>query len=135
MLMYVGKILDCATASSLIKILSKNASSKFNKHPPAYSSLRHRFAGRRLQGGEDGRDGWGGRGPGGARPPRWRGRAHARAAAADVGATQAGDGAAAPTGRGPGAGLARARRDRGRAERLARPVPGRGRGVAEEPPG
>jgi hypothetical protein len=53
--------------------------------PPAYSSLRHRFAGRQLQGGEDGRDGWGGRGPGGARPPRWRRRAHARAAAADVG--------------------------------------------------
>src|SRR3954449_2209743 len=52
--------------------------------PPAYSSLRHRFAGRRLQGGGDGRDGRGGRGPGGARPPRWRSRARARAAAADV---------------------------------------------------
>ena len=38
--------------------------------PPAYSSLRHRFAGRQLQGGEDGRGRWGGRGPGGARPPR-----------------------------------------------------------------
>src|SRR5688572_29201819 len=58
--------------------------------PPAYSSLRHRFAGRQLQGGEDGRDGWGGRGPGGARPPRWRRRAHARAAAANVGTAQAG---------------------------------------------
>src|SRR3712207_3076354 len=35
---------------------------------------------------EDGRGFWGGRGPGGARPPRCRGRgrAHARAAAADV---------------------------------------------------
>ena len=40
------------------------------EHPPAYSSLRHRFAGRQLQGGEDGRGRWGGRGPGGARPPR-----------------------------------------------------------------
>src|SRR3954471_16735144 len=103
--------------------------------PPVYSSLRHRFAGRQLQGGEDGRDDWGGRGPGGARPPRWRRRAHARAAAADVDATQAGDGARPAAGRGPGAGLARAGRDRGRAERLARPVRGRGRGVAEEPAG
>ena len=45
--------------------------------PPAYGSLRHRFAGRQLQGGVDGRDCWGGCGPGGARPSRWRGRAHA----------------------------------------------------------
>src|SRR3954471_1192060 len=84
---------------------------------------------------QDGRGRWGGRGPGGARPPSWRRRAHARAAAADVGAPQAGNGAAAPAGRGSGAGLARAGCDRGRAERLARPVPGRRRGVAEEPPG
>src|SRR3954452_16543248 len=103
--------------------------------PPAYSSLRHRFAGRQLQGGEDGRERWGGRRPGGARPPRWRRRVRARAPTADVGATQAGSGAAAPAGRGPGAGLARAGCDRGRAERLARPVPGRGRGIAEEPAG
>src|SRR5215218_9255247 len=75
---------------------------------------------------KDGRGRWDGRGPVGARPPRWRRRAHARAAAADVGTTQTGDGAAAPAGRGPGAGLARAGCDRGRAERLARPVHGRG---------
>src|SRR3954452_8150278 len=116
------------------------------RSPPAYSSLRHRFAGRQLQGGGGWTrlQGWawarrsaptrlaatgprprrgGGRGP----PPG--------AAAADVGAPQAGNGAAAPAGRGPGAGLARAGCDRCRAERLARPVPGGGRGIAEEPAG
>src|SRR4051812_18454130 len=82
---------------------------------------------------EDGRGGWGGRGPGGARPPRWRSRAHARAPAPDVGTSQAGGGAPPAAGRGPGTAVARAGRDRGRAERLARGVPGRGRGLVEEP--
>ena len=39
---------------------------------------------------EDGRGRWGGRGPVGARPRRWRRRVHARAPTADVGAAQAG---------------------------------------------
>jgi hypothetical protein len=37
---------------------------------------------------EDGQQRWRGRGPGGARPTRWRRRAHARAPTADVGAPQ-----------------------------------------------
>src|SRR4051794_15885843 len=82
---------------------------------------------------QDGRGRWDGRGPVGARPPRWRGRVHARAPTADVGAPQAGRGAPPAAGRGPGAGLARTRGDRRRAEWLARPVPGRGRGGAAEP--
>src|SRR4051812_29121232 len=59
----------------------------------------------------------------------------ARAAAADVGAAQAGRGAEAAGGRGPGAGLTRARGDGRRAERLARRVPRRRRGLAQEPAG
>src|SRR5215212_8254272 len=42
---------------------------------------------------KDGRGRWDGRGPVGARPPRWRRRVHARAPTADVGAPQAGRGA------------------------------------------
>src|SRR3954449_5192978 len=63
------------------------------------------------------------------------GRPRARAAAAHVGGPQAGGRAAAAAGRGPGAGLARARGDGRRAERLAGSLPGRGRGVAQEPAG
>src|SRR5687768_12257727 len=81
----------------------------------------------------DGRGDWGGRGPGGARPPRWRRRAHARAPAPDLGPPQAGRRAPPAARRGPGAAVARAGRDRGRAERLARGVPGCRRGLAEEP--
>src|SRR5437764_6501346 len=84
---------------------------------------------------EDGRGRWGGRGPGGARPTRWRRRARAHAAAAHVGGPQAGGRAAAAAGQGSGAGLARARGDGRRAERLAGSLPGRGRGVAQEPAG
>src|SRR4051794_10902000 len=49
---------------------------------------------------QDGRGRWDGRGPVGARPPRWRRRVHARAPTADVGAPQAGRGAEAVGGRG-----------------------------------
>src|SRR3712207_6992900 len=47
----------------------------------------------------------------------------------DVGTPQAGDRAPLAARRGPGAAVARAGRDRGRAERLARGVPGRRRGL------
>src|SRR4051795_8270917 len=47
---------------------------------------------------QDGRGRWDGRGPVGARPPRWRRRAHAPAPTADVGAPQAGRGAEAVAG-------------------------------------
>src|SRR3954464_2008582 len=68
-------------------------------------------------------------------PARWGRRASAHAPAGDVGGAQAGGRAAAAARRGPGAGLARARGDGGRAERLAGGLPGRRRGVHEEPTG
>src|SRR4051794_40282699 len=106
-----------------------------NARPPAYSSLRHRFAVGSCKEVEDGRGCRGGRGPGGARPPRRRRRAHARAAAADVGGPPAGRGGESAAGGGPGAGLARARGDGRRTQRLARAVPRRRRGLPEEPAG
>src|SRR3954462_14365280 len=72
---------------------------------------------------------------GGDGPPHRRGGRGPHASAADVGAAQAGRGAEDAAGRGPGAGLARARGDGRRAERLARRVPRRRRGLAEEPAG
>src|SRR5918996_549346 len=104
------------------------------RSPAAYSWMRHRLAliGA-VQGGEhDGHDGRG-RWPGGARPSRWRRWASAGAAPADVGQAQAERGVAAAAGRGSGAGVAGAGGDGGRAERLARRLPGGGRGVAEDP--
>src|SRR3954466_4304856 len=84
---------------------------------------------------EEDEGGGGGRGPAGPPPRRWRRRALAHAPAAEVGGAQAGGRAAAAARRGPGAGLARARGDGGRAERLAGGLPGRRRGVHEEPTG
>src|SRR3982750_2645637 len=114
--------------------------------PPAYSSLRHRLAVRGPRGGArwTRTSGWARarrsaphtlaeagprprRGGGGGPPPN--------AAAARVGGPRAGGRAAAAAGRGPGAGLARARGDGRRAERLAGGLPGRRRGVDEEPAG
>src|SRR3954447_24795996 len=65
---------------------------------------------------KDGRGRWDGRGPVGARPPRWRRRGHPRAPTADVGAPQAGRGAEAVAGRGSGIAVAPARGDRRGAE-------------------
>src|SRR4051812_50095506 len=56
---------------------------------------------------QDGRGRWDGRGPVGARPPRWRRRGPAPAPAAAVGAPPAGPRAPAAAGRGTGAGPAR----------------------------
>src|SRR3954466_10073811 len=84
---------------------------------------------------EEDEGGGGGRGPAGPPPRRWRSGPLAHAPAAEVGGAQAGGRAAAAARRGPGAGLARARGDGGRAERLAGGLPGRRRGVHEEPTG
>src|SRR5215208_1639844 len=121
-------------ANSLVlspaSILSLSA---FFRSPPAYRSLRHRFAERNCKEVKDGRGRWGGRGSVGARPTRWRRRTHARAPAADVGAPQAARRALFAEGRGSGAGLARTCGDGRRAARLAGGFPCRWRGILEEP--
>jgi len=106
------------------------------KTPAVYSSMRHRVV---LSGGVRGGEHDGhndtGRWSGAARPTRWRRRASASAAPAHVGRAQAERRATAATRGGPGVGVAGAWRDSGRADRLARCVPDRRRGVVEDPTG